>query len=71
MSNRCVRAVTTKHAMSVRFKLKGTAALYGAYAALAVVNKRRWRVVDARTPQGEDMDRASCVSALSRRAQAP
>jgi hypothetical protein len=27
--------------------------------------------VDARTPQGEDMDRASCVSALSRRAQAP
>jgi len=27
--------------------------------------------VDARTQQGEDMDRASCVSALSRRAQAP
>ena len=27
--------------------------------------------VDARTPQGEDIDRASCVSALSRRAQAP
>jgi len=27
--------------------------------------------VDARTPQGEDMDRASCVSALSRRSQAP
>ena len=27
--------------------------------------------VDARTPRGEDMDRASCVSALSRRAQAP
>lgn len=27
--------------------------------------------VDARTPQGEDMDRASCVSALSRRQQAP
>ncbi len=27
--------------------------------------------VDARTPQGEDIDRASCVSALSRRSQAP
>jgi hypothetical protein len=27
--------------------------------------------VDARTPQGEDMDRASCVAALSRRQQAP
>ncbi len=27
--------------------------------------------IDARTPQGEDMDRASCVSALSRRGQAP
>lgn len=27
--------------------------------------------VDARTLQGEDIDRASCVSALSRRAQAP
>ena len=27
--------------------------------------------VDARTPQGGDMDRASCVAALSRRQQAP
>jgi hypothetical protein len=27
--------------------------------------------VDARTLQGEDMDRASCVAALSRRQQAP
>jgi len=27
--------------------------------------------VDARTPQGEDMDRPSCVAALSRRQQAP
>jgi hypothetical protein len=27
--------------------------------------------LDARTPQGDDMDRASCVSALSRRSQAP
>jgi hypothetical protein len=27
--------------------------------------------VDARTPQGDDMDRASCVSALSRRGSAP
>jgi hypothetical protein len=27
--------------------------------------------LDARTPQGEDIDRASCVSALSRRSQAP
>jgi hypothetical protein len=27
--------------------------------------------IDARTSRGEDMDRASCVSALSRRAQAP
>ena len=27
--------------------------------------------VDARTPQGDDMDRASCVAALSRRQQAP
>jgi hypothetical protein len=27
--------------------------------------------VDARTPQGDDMDRASCVSALSRRGPAP
>jgi hypothetical protein len=27
--------------------------------------------VDARTPQGDDIDRASCVAALSRRQQAP
>jgi hypothetical protein len=27
--------------------------------------------LDARTPQGEDIDRASCVAALSRRQQAP
>jgi hypothetical protein len=27
--------------------------------------------LDARTPQGADMDRASCVAALSRRQQAP
>jgi hypothetical protein len=27
--------------------------------------------VDARTPHGEDIDRASCIAALSRRAQAP